>query len=81
VTSVTPDVEFEEIDTTDEELCLMSWEDFVESCRSGNFIDYDGFGELATATRVSDVTISPSRALSADYRRPAWATHVSWYNK
>ena len=68
------------VDPDDHE-CLISWDDFVQSCRSGSFIDYDGFGELATATRVSNVPISPSKALSADYKPPKWATHVSWYNK
>lgn len=71
---------FEPVDP-DEHACLMSWNDFVESCQSGSFIDYDGFVELATVTRVSNVTISPSRALSTDYKRPKWATHVAWYNK
>lgn len=71
---------FEKIDA-DEELCLMTWDDFVQSCQSNAFIDDDGFGELATATHVSDVSVSPSQAVCSDYNRPQWATHVSWYNK
>ncbi len=57
----------------------MTWEDFVGRCRRRSFVDYDGFGELATATHVSTITISPSRALT--FAPPAWATHVVWYNR
>ena len=41
--------------------------------------DYDGHGDLATATEVSDVGISPSDL--SYFVRPSWATHVCWYNR
>lgn len=58
---------------------LLTWEQFVESVRAGNFIDYDGFGELATETEVSRAVVKPSTV--DRIRRPKWATHVVWYNK
>jgi hypothetical protein len=57
----------------------MTWEHFVECVESGGFIDYDGHGDLATATECSNITISPSRVQS--FKKPAWATHVVWYNR
>ena len=58
----------------------MTWEEFAESVEAGDFIDDDGFGDLATATHYSSVSINPSDITEA-YARPAWATHVVWYNK
>jgi hypothetical protein len=58
---------------------LMTWEDFVDNVECGGFIDYDGYGELAMATQVSNVTICPSDV--EGFVRPDWATHVLWYNK
>jgi len=59
----------------------MTWESFKDSCESGGFIDDDGTGDLATATQVSGRSVSPSRALDPNWRKPKWATHVVWYNK
>lgn len=58
---------------------LMTREEFIELVGSGFFIDYDGFGELATSNQVSDITIHPSDVLG--YNWPVWATHVVWYNR
>ncbi len=61
---------------------FMTWEKFVADCRDGYLMDHDGLGELAPNEQsVSNVNISPSEALHADYCRPSWATHVRWYNK
>lgn len=76
--SLVPEPKLEPIDPDD---AHMTWEDFLDSCESGSFIDYDGFGELATATHVSEIQVSPSSALRSTYKRPAWSTHVVWYNK
>lgn len=54
---------------------------FEESVRTGMFIDYDGFGEYATATEVSDVVVKPSRLGERGFVWPPWATHVLWYNR
>lgn len=57
----------------------MTFEAFVEAATEGDLIDDDGFGELATVDSYSDVVIVPSDA--ATFERPAWATHVVWYNR
>lgn len=58
----------------------MTRKEFVEQCKAGSFIDYDGFGEYATATHVSDVRVNPS-----DVKNGGWLdsffTHVVWYNR
>jgi uncharacterized protein YodC (DUF2158 family) len=59
---------------------LLSFDEFVADATAGHFVDSDGFGELATDTQVSDQAVSPSD-LRSGLRRPAWATHVLWYNK
>lgn len=59
--------------------CLMTREDYEGGVECGGLTDYDGCGDLATATHVSDVTICPSD--TEDYTWPEWATHVCWYNK
>lgn len=56
-----------------------TWGQFLENVRAGEFIDYDGFGELATETRVSKILVKPSTV--DKIRRPKWATHVVWYNR
>jgi hypothetical protein len=59
----------------------MTWEHFKECVDSGGFIDYDGYGDLATADQCSNVTISPSKLSDGKWKRPEWATHVVWYNR
>lgn len=58
----------------------MTWEDFTESVDGCDFIDDDGFGHLATATHYSSIVVIPSD-VTETYVRPAWATHVVWYNR
>jgi len=57
----------------------MSWKDFLQYVEGGDFIDYDGFARLATATHESEHSISPSDV--GGYEKPEWATHVIWYNR
>jgi hypothetical protein len=57
----------------------MSWADFLQYVKGGDFNDDDGCADLATETHVSDISISCSGA--ASFQRPEWATHVVWYNK
>jgi hypothetical protein len=58
----------------------LAWDDFVDNCLEGNFIDFDGFGKLATDTHVSDVQIRPSQVVRG-FHKPDWVTHVVWYNR
>lgn len=57
----------------------MTLEEFRENVECGGFIDYDGFGHLATATQESDVRIYPSdlKTMKIDVKY----THVVWYNR
>ena len=57
----------------------MTWQAFLECVESKVFLDYDGHGDLATATQCSNRTISPSQV--KDFKKPDWCTHVVWYNK
>ena len=38
----------------------MSFDEFIECCDSGGFIDYDGFGVLAFADKKTNIIIRPS---------------------
>lgn len=62
-----------------DQMTLQEWKDNV---RCGMFIDYDGFGKLATKTKESMIEIRPSRlTLQKDYEFPKWVTHICWYNR
>lgn len=63
-----------------EKSCLMPIEEWLDGVRTSFFIDYDGYGDLATATHVSNVTWRPSM-VSGVNKPPKWATHICWYNK
>lgn len=62
---------------------ILTLADFIECCRSGEFIDDDdGFGKWATSTHVDrNAWIFPSAVKCGREIPPAWATHVVWYNK
>lgn len=62
-----------------EKECHMPLEEWLDCVEDGAFIDYDGFGELATATHFSDIEISPSQAKIFEF--PEWCTHIVWYNR
>ena len=59
--------------------CLMPLQEFIDCVECGAFIDYDGFGELATATHCSEIEIYPSEVKVTQW--PEWCTHIAWYNK
>jgi len=58
---------------------LINMQDFIDSCKCGMFIDYDGYGEYATKNMVSDIKVRPS-----DYFKGKLRTQFSfvlWYNR
>jgi len=57
----------------------MTMEAFVACCKDGGFVDSDGSGTYATATKMSNVSIHPSDIVddNYDYRY----SHVVWFNK
>ena len=61
--------------------CLMTWDEYVKGVQCNAFIDYDGWGELATEHEVSDVSILPSTTPKSGKAPYPWVTHVVWYNK
>jgi len=60
---------------------LIPIEDWVEMVNNGNFIDYDGHGNWATATHHGNEMVEPSDITGFHVEPPRWATHVLWYNR
>ena len=71
-----PKPTFSEIPKYGDHMTIKEWLECVEC---GGFIDYDGYGDLATINKVSDITICPSEAKR--YKFPDWCTHIMWYNR
>jgi len=55
----------------------MTAASFAGAVKTKTFVDSDGIGYWATKDRMSSVPAIPSKVK----RRPAWATHVVWFNK
>ena len=70
--------------------------DWIDSVIQGYFIDYDGFGELATKSEVSDLIVKPSYVIHGKIQKiktdlgskctipfvdTGKYTHVVWYNR
>ena len=69
-------------------LCLLTIQNFIDSCKLGHFTDLDGFGELATIDHISRHHVVPSRILDipnqvAQLKQQTGVefTHVMWFNK
>jgi hypothetical protein len=58
---------------------LISIEEFVDMCKRGSFIDYDGFGNYAMVDGMSTKKVYPSDIIGRkiDYTY----THVVWFNR
>ena len=52
---------------------------FIGICKSGGFIDYDGFGVYAIEGQKSDIEIYPSDVQKGNVRDDF--TYVVWYNR
>ena len=73
------ELEFKPIDPAD---CLKTMEEWIANVEAGGFIDYDGFGLLATTTTESNIDVKPSQVKDGKLPNlPEWATHVLWFNK
>ena len=61
---------------------LMTIDSFEQCCKDGGFIDYDGYGNYATAFKMSNKTIRPSQVVNGTklFNNPEF-THVVWFNK
>lgn len=52
--------------------------EFESACKSGSFIDYDGFGyPMKDGKADSEICVKPSRLEEI----PKDATHVVWFNR
>lgn len=67
---------FEPIEKNDN---VYTIEQFKGICKSGCFIDYDGFGVYAYEDKKSDIEIYPSDVQKGNVRSDF--THVVWYNR
>lgn len=58
---------------------VMKMEDFVESCKNGWFIDYDGYGNYIQDDKMTDIVILPSDIKSGVFRRNF--EKIIWFNR
>lgn len=58
---------------------VMKIADFIEDCKDGSFIDYDGFGYYSNGNEKSDKIVKPSDILAGNIDKNY--THVVWYNR
>lgn len=59
---------------------LMTLTDFMDDVKAGYFIDYDGHGNYATETEMSNKRIYPSDVKKGDVETERF-THVVWFNR
>jgi hypothetical protein len=58
---------------------LMSIDDFVNACKDGWFIDYDGSGNYCVDGKMTNITIIPSDVKSNKYRKEF--KEIIWFNR
>ena len=58
---------------------VMSLQDFIENCKCGNFIDYDGYGYYVKNAQETNIMIIPSDVEHGAIR-PDFDT-IIWYNR
>jgi hypothetical protein len=58
---------------------LFTMEEWKGCVMSGLFIDYDGFGNYATETEMSDIVVKPSDLAKGEVDE-SWS-HVMWFNR
>jgi len=68
--------EFEPIEKDDD---IYTIKQFIDMCKGGGFIDYDGFGVYAFEDKKSDIHVYPSDVQKGIIRNDF--THVVWYNR
>lgn len=58
----------------------MTLAEFIDACKWGMFIDYDGFGYYATDTQMTDIIVYPSDITIRKEVKQEYS-HVVWFNK
>jgi hypothetical protein len=79
----------------EEEDTVIELKEWLQNVSDRYFADYDGHGEYATKTEVSNIAVCPSDITDGiekfkrgvfdiskdELKIPSWATHVVWYNR
>lgn len=65
---------------------LISIQDWINQCKNGGFIDYDGHGNLAVQLPdntwiIGKPNIYPSDITKLNLTLPTWTSHVLWFNR
>jgi hypothetical protein len=60
---------------------LIPIKEFIDQCLCFAFIDYDGHGNYATETQMSDIIVSPSDIVSSNGKYHEEFSHVMWFNR
>lgn len=58
---------------------LMSLKDFIENCKDGSFIDYDGSGRYVKDGKESNISIYPSDVKNKSIRTDF--DQIIWFNR
>lgn len=62
---------------------VLTLDEFVEDCKNGYFIDYDGFGYYSNSTTEHDdldeLRVYPSQVIQGDVNRDY--KYGYWYNR
>jgi signal peptidase I len=58
---------------------VISIDDFIGYCKSGWFIDYDGYGNYCTEDKMTDIVILPSDIKAGMYRKDF--KKIIWFNR
>lgn len=59
---------------------VMTMEEFIDHCKAGSFIDYDGMGQYADETHVlAREWVYPSMVINGTIDKSY--SHVTWYNR
>ena len=58
---------------------VMSLKEFIQHCKSGGFIDYDGFGNYVKDGQCTDIDILPSDVTNKSIRNDF--DTIVWYNR
>lgn len=57
----------------------MTVRKFISYVKSGCFIDYDGYGNYATKSQMSNISVYPSEIERGEVNKNF--THIVWFNR
>lgn len=59
----------------------MSIDEFINSCKEHDFIDYDGYGNLCINKRMTKTVINPSDVTNVNFKINKTYDGVIWFNR